>query len=160
MSVVMRWYVGFFNLLEDYLGSVFLLFARVYIAYEFLQSGIKKAINWDSTLYLFEEEYQVPFIAWETAAYVGTVAEIILPIFLVAGLMTRLSALGLFIFNIVAVVSYPVLIEKGFSLFQPVLVDGRLYGAIDHQIWGVLLLVVVLFGQGRIALDSYLCKKC
>jgi hypothetical protein len=31
----------------------------------------------------FENEYQVPLIPWELAAYLGTAAELILPIFLV-----------------------------------------------------------------------------
>jgi putative oxidoreductase len=42
--------------------------------------------------YLFENEYQVPLIPWELAAYLGTAAELILPIFLVVGLATRLMA--------------------------------------------------------------------
>lgn len=160
MNVIFKIYTQFFAYLEDYIGSVFLLFLRFYVGWQFLQSGYKKLTSWDTTLYLFENEYQVPFIGWELAAYLGTIAEIILPILLMLGLATRLSALGLFVFNIMAVVSYPILIEKGLVLFQPILVDGRLYGAIDHQIWGLMLLVVVLFGQGRIALDSYLCKRC
>ncbi len=159
MYWLIKVYSGLFKFLEYYLGSLFLLFARVYVGFEFFQSGYSKITNWDSTLYLFENEYSVPFINWQLAAYLGTAAEIVLPILLIIGLATRLMATGLFVFNIIAVISYPILIEKGFVLFQPVLVDGRLYGAIDHQIWGILLLTIVLFGAGKIALDTLICKK-
>jgi putative oxidoreductase len=89
--------------------------------------------------------YQVPLIPWELAAYLGTAAELILPIFLVVGLATRLMAFNLFVFNIIAVVSYPVIWQGGYY---------------DHKLWGVMLLVVVIYGQGRVSLDHIICKKC
>ena len=40
-----------------------LLFAfRWYVAWQFLKSGWLKVSDWDSTLYLFQEEYHVPLL--------------------------------------------------------------------------------------------------
>ena len=67
-----------------------------------------------------------------------------LPVFLVLGLLTRPAALALFVFNIVAVVSYPALWEKGFY---------------DHQMWGILLLATVILGPGLAAVDNFLKRR-
>jgi putative oxidoreductase len=115
-----------------------LLFTRLWVAWVFFKSGMVKFSSWDSTLYLFEYEYQVPVIPWQLAAYSGTAAELILPVFLALGLFTRPMALILFVFNIIAVVSYPLLWEKGFY---------------DHQLWGMMILVNVFWGAGLFSLD-------
>ena len=78
------------------LEPVALFAARFYVAWAFFASGLTKLRDWESTLMLFEYEYQVPLLPFELAAYLGTAAEIVLPILLVAGLMSRFSALGLF----------------------------------------------------------------
>ena len=56
-----------------------LLFCRLWVAWVFFNSGLIKISSWDSTLYLFELEYQVPILPWELAAYLGTAAELVLP---------------------------------------------------------------------------------
>ena len=123
------------------LVPVILLFTRLWVAWVFFNSGMLKYTSWDSTLYLFEFEYQVPLLPWQIAAYAGTAAELILPVFLTLGLFTRPMALVLFVFNIMAVVSYPLLWEKGFF---------------DHQLWGMMLLVNIFWGAGAISLDHLL----
>ncbi|KDM92125.1 DoxX family protein [Photobacterium galatheae] len=115
-----------------------LLLTRLWVAWVFFNAGMLKFQSWDSTLYLFEYEYQVPLIPWRIAAYLGTATELIVPVFLALGLLTRPMALLLFIFNMIAVVSYPLLWEKGFF---------------DHQLWGMMLLVNVFWGAGLISLD-------
>lgn len=155
---VIKLYTVFFDKLSAYTSDVFLLFLRLYVGYIYFISGYFKITSWDSTLYLFEEEYVVPLLNFQVAAVLGTALELVLPILLIFGFATRLSALALFVFNILAVLSYPILTEKGFEWFAPVLVDGRLYGAIDHQIWGLMLLIVVIFGSGKIAIDNLICK--
>lgn len=123
---------------------ILLLFTRLWVASVFLKSGYLKITTWDSTLYLFEEEYQVPFLPWEMAAYLGTAAELILPVFLILGLLTRPMAVILFIFNIIAVVSYPVLWDNGFY---------------DHQLWGLMILINIVWGAGYLSLDHPLKKR-
>lgn len=123
---------------------VLLLFCRLWVAWIFFNSGLVKIASWDSTLYLFELEYQVPLLPWELAAYIGTAAELILPVFLALGLLTRPMAAILFVFNIIAVVSYPVLWEQGFY---------------DHQLWGLMILIVVVWGAGPFSADKLIKSK-
>jgi len=121
------------------LAPVALLTARVYVGWAFFSSGLTKLNNWDSTLFLFEEEYSVPLLPYELAAYLGTAAEIILPLLLMAGLATRFSALGLFFVNIVAVISLEDIAAAAYA---------------QHVLWGTLLLQVVIFSGGRLAVDQ------
>ena len=95
-----------------------LVFCRLWVSWVFFNSGLTKIASWDSTLYLFEYEYHVPLIPWELAAYMGTAAELVLPVFMVLGLFTRPMAAILFVFNIIAVVSYPLLWEKAFMIIN------------------------------------------
>lgn len=95
----------------------------------------------ESTLTLFEYEYQVPFLPSMLAAYMGTAAELLLPVFLFLGIGTRYAALALFVFNIVAVVSYPDLMGAGLA---------------QHQVWGLLLLITICHGPGKLSLDHLL----
>lgn len=115
-----------------------LLGARFYVAWAFFASGLTKLRDWESTLFLFEYEYHVPLLPHVPAAYLGTAAEIILPILLVIGLASRFSALGLFIVNIVAVISLEDIAAAAYA---------------EHVLWGVLLLQVIIFSGGRLAID-------
>lgn len=123
---------------------VLLSFCRLWVAYVFFNSGLTKIATWDSTLYLFEYEYQVPLLPWQLAAYMGTAAELILPVFVGLGLLTRPMATILFVFNIIAVVSYPLLWERGFY---------------DHQLWGLMILIVIVWGAGPFSIDKLLKEK-
>lgn len=137
-------YSRFFEGLEKFATPLVLLFVRIWAAKAFLQSGLVKIQSWDSTLYLFEEEYQVPLLPWEMAAYLGTAAELILPPLLILGLMSRGVASVLFVFNIIAVISYPVLWGQGFY---------------DHQLWGLMFLMTAIFGPGALSVDHLLKKR-
>jgi putative oxidoreductase len=128
----------------SYFAPILLLFTRLWVASIFLKSGYLKITTWDSTLYLFEEEYQVPIIPWEMAAYLGTAAELIIPIFMILGLLTRPMAVALFAVNVTAVVSYPILWEGGFF---------------DHQLWGAMILMNIVWGAGAISADHLLKKR-
>ncbi|WP_338455391.1 DoxX family protein [Aeromonas veronii] len=121
-----------------------LLLARLWVALVFITSGWLKLTAWDSTLYLFESEYQVPLLPWLWAAYLGTATELLLPLFLLMGLFTRPAALLLFGFNIMAVISYPTLWAGGFY---------------DHQLWGWMLLTLTIWGGGVLSLDYWLTRR-
>lgn len=144
MHVVIQRYDQIISAIEQYLIPVILLLIRLWVCWVFFRSGMIKFNSWDSTLYLFEYEYQVPLLPWLWAAYLGTTAELILPVLLVIGLFSRLTALALFGFNIIAVISYPTLWPGGFY---------------DHQLWGLMLLICVLWGAGSISVDRWLMKK-
>lgn len=133
---------------DHVLKPLTLLGFRLYVAWVFFASGLTKIQSWETTLYLFEDEYQVPLLSPELAAYFGTAAELILPILLAFGLITRVSALALFVFNIVAVISYPFLLSpKGAAGFW------------QHVVWGAMLWVVFVFGPGKAALDWFLSRR-
>ncbi|TNF88465.1 MAG: DoxX family protein, partial [Gammaproteobacteria bacterium] len=61
-----------------------LLCFRVYVAWVFLKSGMHKIGDWETTLVLFEYEYQVPLLNFELAAYLATFGELVFPLFLIA----------------------------------------------------------------------------
>jgi len=114
------------------------LAVRLYVAAVFFQSGLTKIANWGSTLSLFENEYAVPLLPSNVAAFLGTGVELAFPVLLVLGFGTRFAAFVLFVFNIIAVVSYPDLGAAGLK---------------DHQLWGLLLAVTLLHGPGALSLD-------
>ena len=117
---------------------------RLWVANVFFTSGMTKILSWSSTLALFENDYTVPLLPPEIAAYVGTATELTLPVFLVLGLGTRVAAIALFIFNIVAATSYPDLSPIGLK---------------DHQVWGLLMLVTIVHGPGKLSLDCGIQRK-
>lgn len=130
--------------LLDLLQPVGLLGARLYIAWVFFAAGLTKIKDWDTTLWLFEEEYNVPFLNHELAAFLGTAGELVLPILLVLGLATRFGALGLTLVNIIAVVSLEEIAPAAYIL---------------HVLWGVLIAQIALFGPGFFSADNVLKRK-
>lgn len=133
-----------FNKLLNLLQPIALLAARIYVAWVFFASGLTKLRDWDSTLFLFEEEYSVPLLSPELAAYLGTGGELLLPVLLVLGLFSPIAAIGLFIFNIVAVISLEEIAPAAFTL---------------HIVWGLLIAQIVLWGPGSISLDRLFGAK-
>jgi putative oxidoreductase len=79
--------------------DLLLLVQRFGIAAIFFLSGRTKVEGWftltDSTFYLFQTDYALPFISPTPAAYAATTAEHLFPILLVLGLFTRFSAAAL-----------------------------------------------------------------
>ena len=114
------------------------LVARAYIAQVFFLSGLTKIRDWDTTLLLFTEEYQVPLLPPEVAAIMGTAGELVLPVLLLFGLAGRLAALGLSVVNAIAVLS---LGEIAPAALQ------------QHITWGVLLAALALHGVGQWSVD-------
>ena len=132
-----------------WLATPLLLAFRGYVAWQFLKSGWLKLSDWDSTLYLFRDEYHVPVLPPVLAAVAGTAGEIVFPLLLIAGLGTRFAALGLSAVNVMAVVSYAhVLLGEGFEAALG-----------QHYLWGTMLLVVLVFGPGRWSLDAWLGRR-
>ena len=125
----------------EHLAPLADLAVRLWVAAVFFRSGLVKIRSWDTTLLLFENEYQVPLLSPELAAYVGTGAELVLPVLLALGLAGRFAAAALFVFNIVAVISYPELEAAGLD---------------QHAVWGILLLVTLARGPGALSLDRLL----
>jgi putative oxidoreductase len=134
--------------LDSLLKPLTLFAFRLYVAWMFFESGLVKIQSWFSTISLFESEYKVPLLSPEVAAYLATGAELILPVMLVLGVLTRPAALGLFILNIVAVISY--------SYLWTVAGAGGFW---QHVTWGTMLWVIFVFGPGRWAFDYWWSQR-
>ena len=131
------------------LHSPFALLVRVYVSWVFLKSGWLKLQDWGQTLALFESEYKVPLLAPHAAAYVGTAGELVFSVLVILGFAGRLSAIGLFAVNALAVISYAhVLFQEGFE------------AAIgQHYLWGFMLLVLIIYGPGALSIDGLLVRR-
>ena len=130
--------------LPECLSPLLDLGLRLFLANVFFKSGMTKIQNWDSTLYLFSDVYHVPLLPSEFAAWLATGAELGLSVLLAVGLLGRFAAAGLFILNIVAVISYADLSESG--LYQ-------------HLCWGLLLAVQLILSRGQWSVDFWLERR-
>ena len=128
----------------NFLTPVLDLGIRLWVADVFWKSGLTKIQSFDTTIMLFENEYQVPLLSPTVAAVLGTGVELVFPVLLVLGFAGRFSAFVLFVFNFIAVISYPDLNEVGVK---------------DHIYWGILLLVPLFHGPGKLSLDHFIRRK-
>lgn len=116
------------------------LIARISIGTVFLRSGLLKLEGWadGTTLALFKDEYMLPLIPPEIAAYIAMGAELALPPLLFAGLFTRFAALALLIMTLVIeVFVYP--------------------NAFDtHGVWAISMLYLMKYGAGALSLDRFI----
>jgi putative oxidoreductase len=130
----------------SWLAAPLALLTRIYVSWVFLKSGWLKVTDWETTQYLFHDEFHVPLLPPDVAAVCGAAGELFFPILLIVGLFGRWSALGLQAVNILAVVSYAhVLYKEGFE------------AAIgQHYLWGFMLLMLMIYGPGAWSLDRVL----
>jgi len=130
----------------DHFRSLVLFATRFYVGWQFWKSGWLKVTSWSSTLELFRSEYHVPLLPPPVAAVTGASGELFFPALLFLGLFSRVGALGAFFVNAMAVISYR----------QVLLAEGSEAALGQHVLWGFMLLVLAVFGPGRIAVDSLL----
>jgi putative oxidoreductase len=119
-----------------------LLALRIFPALVFFQSGRTKVEGVfsikDSTWFLFENEYALPIIPSDLAAVMATVAEHVLPILMILGLLTRFSALGLLAMTaVIQIFVYPA-------------------AWITHGLWAAALIAVAAYGPGAWSADRLL----
>lgn len=95
----------------------------------------------ESAVDLFREEYKVPLVAPETAALLATIGEHVLPLLILAGLATRLSALGLLLMTaVIQLFVYP--------------------GAYPtHGVWAAVLLYLMARGPGLLSIDHLIARR-
>lgn len=146
MTIYKAW-KGLEHGLLDRLAPLVDLAARLYLANVFFASGWNKVQDWESTLYLFREEYHVPLLTPELAAYLGAGGELVLSVLLAIGLWTRFSACGLFVLNIVAVISYYDSLKDSPAALQ------------DHLQWGLLLSLLIVGTVKQLTVDHLLVRR-
>lgn len=130
--------------------SLALLFVRIALAGIFWRSGRTKVEEGsllsvsDSTLTLFNEDpfNKVPLLPSDFAAYLTTYAEHALPILLVFGLFTRLSALALL----------------GMTMVIQIFVFPDAWWPV-HSLWVSLALVLIVRGGGGLSVDALLTGR-
>ncbi len=115
------------------------LLMRLWIANVFWKSGLTKIDNWDTTVALFADEYKVPVLPPELAAMLGTATELAAPVLVAFGFGARFGALALLAMTAV--------IEFTYMSF-PI-----------HQVWALVLLLIILQGPGRASVDYYIRKR-
>lgn len=158
MNSIVRWVRTAISLCARIPHSLIALLARFSIAAVFWKSGQTKIEGlkidivdgtfnpgWprlsDSAIDLFRDEYKVPLVPPEFAAPLAAAAEHVLPLLLLIGLATRLSALGLLVMTaVIQIFVYP--------------------GAYPtHGVWAAVLLYLVARGPGALSMDHWIDRR-
>ena len=158
MKALVRWIQCANALCARIPHSLIALVARFSIAAVFWKSGQTKieglaidivdgrfSLGWprlaDSAVDLFRDEYKVPLIAPELAAPLAATAEHLLPVLILIGLATRLSALGLLAMTaVIQIFVYPDAYPT-------------------HGVWSAVLLYLVAMGPGAVSIDHWLARR-
>ena len=151
LQTLTRPYEQFVQLISSRIPeAIMLLFVRVAIAGIFWRSGRTKVEegSWlsvsDSTLTLFSEDpfNKVPLLPSDFAAHLTTYAEHALPILLVLGLFTRMTAVALL----------------GMTLVIQIFVFPDAWWPV-HSLWVALALVLIVRGGGGLSVDALLANR-
>jgi putative oxidoreductase len=124
--------------------SAVALMSRFALASVFWRSAQTKVNGFsirEETFFLFRDEYKVPLLPPDLAAYVATIGEHVFSVLLLVGLASRLSALGLFGMTMVI------------QLF--VFPDGWP----EHILWVALQLLIIARGPGVLAVDHLVWNR-
>jgi putative oxidoreductase len=120
--------------------AVLALPLRLAVATVFWNSAMAKLANWDTTISLFADEYNLPLLPPVLAAYMALAIELTTPVLLVLGLFTRAAALVLLCMTaVIEVFVYP-------------------QAWPTHIQWAAMLLILLCRGAGAISLDTLLWR--
>lgn len=121
--------------------SLLALPLRVAVSVVFWSSAMAKLANWNTALTLFAEEYRLPLLPPELAAFMAVGVELATPVLLVLGLFTRIAALVLLAMTLVIeVFVYP-------------------QAWPTHLQWAAMLLVLLCRGAGALSLDALAARR-
>ncbi|HEX7328379.1 MAG TPA: DoxX family protein [Casimicrobiaceae bacterium] len=114
---------------------------RLAVATVFWNSAMTKLANWQTALALFADEYKVPLLPPDVAAYISVSIELATPVLLVLGLLTRPATLVLLgMTSVIEIFVYP-------------------QAWPTHIQWAAMLLVLLCRGAGTFSLDHWLKKR-
>lgn len=114
---------------------------RIAVATVFWNSAMTKLANWNTAVELFREEYKVPILPPEIAAYMAVSIELTAPVLLVLGLATRPVALVLL----------------GMTAVIEIFVYPQAWPT--HIQWAAMLMVLLCRGAGAWSLDDLLRQR-
>lgn len=126
------WVIGWFEHIPYWLIAVT---CRVALAQVFWSSAQAHLANWQTTLFLFENDYALPFLPPAFAANMALVIELVVPVLLLLGLATRFAALVIF----------------GMTLVIEIFVYPQAWPT--HIQWASMMLVLMAYGAGPLSLD-------
>ena len=108
---------------------------RLAVGATFFRSGMNKVESFDTAITLFREEYRLPLLPPELAAYLGTAVELGAPVLLVLGLFARLGAAAM--------------------LAMTLVIQFLVYPANwpEHLMWASILAYVLSRGPGALSID-------
>lgn len=121
--------------------TVLALPLRLAVATVFWNSAMTKLADWNAALELFREDYRLPLLAPEVAAYMAVSIELTTPVLLVLGLVTRPVAVVLL----------------GMTTVIEVFVYPQAWPT--HIQWAAMLLVLLCRGAGKWSLDYLLYRR-
>ena len=114
---------------------------RIAVATIFWNSAMTKLANWQTTVELFTDEYKVPLLPPELAAYMAVTIELTAPVLLVLGLATRPAAL----------------ILLGMTTVIELFVYPEAWPT--HIQWAAMLLVLLCRGAGMLSIDHWIRRR-
>jgi putative oxidoreductase len=132
------------TLMQNVPFSALALASRLSVAAVFWRSGRTKVSGFslrEETFVLFREEYRVPLLPPDLAAYLATTAEHVFPVLLILGFASRLSALAL----------------MGMTLVIQLFVYPGAWP--EHALWATLLAWIIARGPGSLSLDHLICTR-
>ena len=108
---------------------------RLAVGATFFKSGMLKLQSFDTAIALFRDEYRLPLLPPELAAYIGTTVELTAPVLLVLGIGARLGASALLAMTLtIQFLVYP----ENWT---------------EHLMWGSILAYVLSRGAGALSVD-------
>ncbi|GLC92121.1 hypothetical protein Tamer19_15290 [Cupriavidus sp. TA19] len=114
---------------------------RLAVATIFWNSAMTKLANWETAVELFRQEYRVPLVPPELAAYLSVSIELVAPVLLVLGLATRPVALILLrMTTVIEIFVYP-------------------QAWPTHLQWAAMLLVLLARSAGRFSIDWLIRRR-
>jgi putative oxidoreductase len=114
---------------------------RIAVATVFWNSAMTKLANWNTALALFEDEYKVPLLPPDVAAYIAVTIELTMPVLLVLGLFTRPAAA----------------ILLGMTAVIEIFVYPQAWPT--HIQWAAMLFILLCRGAGKLSVDRWLWHR-
>jgi putative oxidoreductase len=114
---------------------------RLAVGATFFRSGMNKVESFDTAIALFRDEYRLPLLPPDIAAYMGATVELSAPLLLVLGIFARLGAAALLVMTLtIQFLVYP-------------------QNWPEHLMWASILAYVLSRGPGALSIDRLIALR-